>query len=162
MKLQLDPSRATGPGGDDYLEKVLAALSTGGNLKVELRGPVSHADRDRFYGELDIMVVPSLFESYGLTVIEALTAGCILLVTPDVGILEFIPENDSVCLAAGADVQSIKSGVNDAYLAAMRARDGSGSNSWEFRAEVVESINRKAFDGWSRLLRSAGSSQADG
>lgn len=160
--MQLDPSRATGPGGDDYLEKVLAALGTSSNLKVELPGPVSHADRDRFYGELDIMVVPSLFESYGLTVIEALTAGCILLVTPDVGILEFIPENDSVCLAAGADVQSIKSGVNDAYLAAMRARDGSGSNSWEFRAEVVESINRKAFDGWSRLLRSAGSSQADG
>ena len=144
----------TRPGSERYLGKVLAVLRASSELDVKLLGPISHSDREKFYDGIDIMVVPSLFESYGLTVVEALTAGCALLVTPKVGVLESIPAHESVIRSSGADVPSIKNGLNDAYLAAMRANGWSRAATMENGRKAANSINNKALDAWSKLLKS--------
>ena len=140
------------PGSEHYLEEVMAVLHANCDLDVEHQGPISHSGRDGFYSEIDVMVVPTLFESYGLTVIEALTAGCVLLVTPKVGILEAIPAHESVIRASGADVWSLKVGLKDAYRAAKCANGGSRTTNMEFWREVANGINNKALDAWSKLL----------
>nr|QQZ51588.1 glycosyltransferase family 4 protein [Phenylobacterium glaciei] len=75
------------PGSEAYLAEAETAAA---GAPVEFRGAIAHQHRDSFYGETDVMVVASSFESYGLTVIEALNEGCALVSTPQVGALEYV------------------------------------------------------------------------
>ena len=141
------------PGSEGYLEEVSAILRKNNSIKVELRGSVPHSQRDRFYGEIDVMVISSLFESYGLTVIEALAFGCALLVAPKVGILEFIPAHESLTIIPGADVAAIKAGLNQAYLAAIQPDRIDRRTSLGFATMVADAINSRALSAWTNLLK---------
>lgn len=145
------------PGSEGYLGGVSAILRKNGCANVELRGPVSHSERDQFYREIDVMVIPSLFESYGLTVIEAIAFGCALLVAPKVGILEFIPAHESLTIIPGTDVAAIKSGLNHVYLAAIQPDYVRRKTSPAYRNMVASAINSRALSAWTNLLRSGNS-----
>ncbi len=146
------------PGSEGYLEGVSAILRKNSSINVELRGPVSHSQRDQFYRETDIMVIPSFFESYGLTVIEALAFGCVLLVAPKVGILEVIPAHESLTIIPGADVAAIKASLNQAYLFATKPGRAQRATSVEYRKMVPDAINSRALSAWTNLLRNCDSS----
>ena len=141
------------PGSEGYLEGVSAVLRKSNSTNVELRGPVPHSQRDQFYGETDVMVIPSLFESYGLTVIEALAFECALLVAPKVGILEFIPAHESLTIIPGADVAALKAGLNEAYLAAIQPDGVRRRPSFAFHKMVADAINSRALSAWTNLLK---------
>ncbi|HEY5211989.1 MAG TPA: glycosyltransferase [Acidobacteriaceae bacterium] len=146
------------PGSEGYLEGVRAILRKSDSINVELRGPISHSHRDRFYRETDVMVIPSFFESYGLTVIEALAFECALLVAPKVGILEFIPAHESLTIIPGADVAAIKAGLNQAYLAAIQPERVRERPSLAFHKMVADAINSRALSAWTNLLKIGDSS----
>jgi glycosyltransferase involved in cell wall biosynthesis len=141
------------PGSEGYLEGVSAVLRKSNSTNVELRGPVPHSQRDQFYGETDVMVIPSFFESYGLTVIEALAFECALLVAPKVGILEFIPAHESLTIIPGADVAALKAGLNEAYLAAIQPDGVRRRPSFAFHKMVADAINSRALSAWTNLLK---------
>ncbi len=145
------------PGSEGYLEEVSAILRKSGSTNVELRGPVSHSQRDQFYCETNVMVIPSFFESYGLTVIEALAFECALLVAPRVGILEFIPPHESLTIFPGADIEAIKAGLNQAYLAAIQPDRVRRRPSLSFHRMVANAINSRALGAWTNLLKSGDS-----
>lgn len=145
------------PGSEVYLEEVSAILRKNPSVNVELRGPVSHSQRDQFYRETDVMVIPSLFESYGLTVIEAISFGCALLVAPKVGILEFIPAYESLTIIPGTDVAAIKAGLNQVYRAAIQPECVPGKMNPAFRNMVADAINNRALTAWTDLLRNGNS-----
>ena len=146
------------PGSEVYLEGVSAILRKSNSTNVELRGPVSHSQRDQFYRETDVMVIPSFFESYGLTVIEALAFECMLLVAPKVGVLEFIPAHESLTVIPGSDVAAIKAGLNHAYLAAIQPDRARRRPSLAFGKMVADAINGHALSAWTDLLRTDDSS----
>jgi glycosyltransferase involved in cell wall biosynthesis len=146
------------PGSESYLEGIRAILRESNSINVELRGPVSHSQRDQFYRETDVMVIPSLFESYGLTVIEALAFECALLVAPKVGILEYIPDHKSLTLIPGPDVAAIKAGLNQAYLAATQPDRARRRPSLAFGKMVADAINSQALSAWTNLLKIGDSS----
>ena len=148
--------RSARPGSEGYLEGVSAILRKSGSTNVELRGPVSHSQRDQFYCETNVMVIPSFFESYGLTVIEALAFECALLVAPRVGILDFIPPHESLTIFPGADIEAIKAGLNQAYLAAIQPDRVRRRPSLAFHRMVANAINSRALGAWTNLLRSGG------
>jgi glycosyltransferase involved in cell wall biosynthesis len=152
-RVRLVVGGAPRPGSESYLEGVHAILRKNNSTNVELRGPLPHSQRDQFYRETDIMVIPSLFESYGLTVIEALAFGCSLLVAPKVGILEFMPAHESLTIIPGADVAAIKAGLNQAYFAAIAPDRVRKATSLAYRKMVPDAINSRALNAWTDLLR---------
>ena len=140
------------PGCEGYLEKVQTLLKSGTCQNVEVVGPISHADRGRFYRDVDIMVVSSLFESFGLTVIEALTAGCSLLVAPLIGALEYISDTQSITVAQGDNVVSLKAGLKKSYSDFILSRHLLRKKNAEVGRCVVGEINKRALDAWTQLI----------
>ena len=64
----------TGSHGDDPLAPIIEHLGLTAN--VELRGWVADDELERLYGEATCVVFPTLFEGFGLPVLEAMARGC--------------------------------------------------------------------------------------
>ena len=58
--------------------------------RVEWRGFIAAADKERFFGEIDLLAMPSAFECFGLVAAEALSQGVPVLVSPTVGVAEWV------------------------------------------------------------------------
>jgi glycosyltransferase involved in cell wall biosynthesis len=58
--------------------------------RVEWRGFVAAADKARFFREVDLIAMPSEFECFGLVAAEALGEGVPVLVSPTVGLAEWV------------------------------------------------------------------------
>jgi glycosyltransferase involved in cell wall biosynthesis len=58
--------------------------------RVEWRGFVGAADKARFFREVDLIAMPSEFECFGLVAAEALGEGVPVLVSPTVGLAEWV------------------------------------------------------------------------
>lgn len=67
----------TGSHGHDPLAPLVREL--GLESFVELRGWLADGEIDRLYGTASIMVLPTLFEGFGLPVVEAMARGCPVL-----------------------------------------------------------------------------------
>lgn len=79
------------PGSERYAAQcrsVLQDLEDDGF--VEWIGPQRGENRNTFYNSLDLFVVPSLFESWGLTPLEALVRGIPVMCSPYLGVLEYV------------------------------------------------------------------------
>ncbi|WP_215580192.1 glycosyltransferase family 4 protein [Bacillus mycoides] len=59
---------------------------------IEFLGNVENIEE--FYGNIDIFVLPSRYEGFGLVVVEALAAGCAVVVSKLEGPLEIVKENE--------------------------------------------------------------------
>ncbi len=92
-ELQLVVGGRPRPGSESYFDHALASASPGA---VRWVGPVAPADRADFYRSVDLLIVPSKFESFGLVVAEALSCGRPVLVSSSVGILEHMPDSPAV------------------------------------------------------------------
>ncbi|MEA5153959.1 glycosyltransferase family 1 protein [Raineyella sp.] len=80
----IDPARRprlliSGGGDNDPLAAEVDRLGLGD--RVELAGWVPADEIDRWYAEATLLVFPTLFEGFGLPVLEAMSAGCPVLCT---------------------------------------------------------------------------------
>lgn len=140
------------PGSEGYLEQVKARCQAAPDVSIELRGAISHHARTAFYGETDVMVISSRYESYGLTVIEALVQGCAVLAAPNIGALEVVGEKLPLSIAAGADKSALTDGLSQAY-ARFHARTEVDRVATRVDAEhMVTAINHIARERWGALL----------
>lgn len=87
------------------------ALQTGTAQQVRFVGPVGDTDKWRFLAGARLLVLPSYNENFGIVVLEAMAAGCPVVVTPEVGLAAKVRE-------CGAG--QVVSGEADALAAAMR------------------------------------------
>lgn len=62
--------------------------------KIQFLGVLNIEDMKFFYKEMDIIVLPSKFEAFGLVLIEALSMGCAVLVSQNFGALTYIKDKD--------------------------------------------------------------------
>ena len=72
----------------------LNALIKGYNLEgnIEFLGNVENIEN--LYKDVDVFVLPSRYEGFGLVVVEALAAGCAVVVSKLEGPLEIVKENE--------------------------------------------------------------------
>ncbi|MBR7619228.1 glycosyltransferase family 4 protein [Phenylobacterium sp. 20VBR1] len=137
------------PGSEAYLAEAETAAA---GAPVEFRGAIAHQHRDSFYGETDVMVVASSFESYGLTVIEALNEGCALVSTPQVGALEYVDSPDFVTVAAGDDARAIADALEKAYVLVTGPTGRRRAAVRDVASSTVATINARALDSWMALF----------
>lgn len=97
----------TGGGTDDPLAADVARL--GLEDWVELRGWVSDEEIDRLYAQAGLLVFPTLFEGFGLPVLEAMSAGCPVLCT-DLPVLREVA-GDAAAYVDSADPAALATGI---------------------------------------------------
>jgi glycosyltransferase involved in cell wall biosynthesis len=142
------------PGSEFYYAQAQEVCRRqGGAVEIEFLGPVPHGERPRFYAATDLMIISSRFESFGLTVLEGMSAGCAILSTPDIGVLEYLPPHDRLFVAEGAKAVDLEHGLERA-LAHVSPRDEVGrARTQRYAADAVAAINSRAARSWSALLR---------
>jgi glycosyltransferase involved in cell wall biosynthesis len=137
-------------GSERYLAQV-REISTGiPGVEVTYCGPVSHADRPSFYANTDLFITPSLSESFGLTVLEATSAGCALLCSPHLGVLENFHTCPRVIVFDDLTSSGIEAGLDRAVLALKQA--GGRRLSMNAAANTVARINALADQRWRQFL----------
>lgn len=140
------------PGSERYLAKIQARCEAAPDVNIELRGAIPHGARTAFYGETDVMVVASRYESYGLTLIEALVQGCAVLAAPNIGALEVVGENMPLSLAAGSDSAALSEGLAMAYSRSHARTENDRITTRKDAERMVMAINQIARERWDALL----------
>jgi len=109
------------PGSERYYARVLrmAAISPRPE-KIVFLGPLRGQKRDDFYEQIDVFACPTRFESFGLTPLEALWHGKPVMVTENLGILEFVTDVSSMISLGKGTLDEIE----HAFGAAAAARSG--------------------------------------
>ncbi|WP_157588906.1 glycosyltransferase family 4 protein [Psychroserpens burtonensis] len=78
-------------------------------------GTLSKEEMADFYFKMDLIVLPSLNEAFGLVLIEALASGCNTLVSNRFGALDYIKEDVSHMTFSPLDVVDLKNKIIDAF-----------------------------------------------
>ena len=82
--------------GSGSNEEVLKSKIHTNNLEdeVDFLGVLSIEKMQQFYKEMDLIILPSKFEAFGLVLIEALSVGCPVLVSKKFGALTYIKDQE--------------------------------------------------------------------
>ncbi|MFL6088986.1 MAG: glycosyltransferase [Aeromicrobium sp.] len=98
-------------GGGPLLEDMQQhARQRGVTKRVEWLGFVSPDERDRFLAGIDVLVMPSTFESFGMSAAEAMLAGVPVIVSETTGIAEVIHRHDAGVVVA-PDAESVATAI---------------------------------------------------
>ena len=81
------------------LEDLARAL--GVHDRIEFTGAVSGAGKAALLHHARLLVLPSYSENFGNVVLEAMSAGRPVIVTPEVGVADIVRENDAGMVADG-------------------------------------------------------------
>lgn len=81
---------------------------------VQFLGRAGHEDLPALYASSDIVVVPSLSEGFGLSVIEAMACGCVVVASDLPAIREFVIEGENGFLATPGDPQALAASLGNA------------------------------------------------
>src|SRR5690606_28732796 len=77
-------------------------------------GNLSNEEMVDFYSKMDLIVLPSLNEAFGLVLIEALASGCNTLVSSQFGALDYIKEDVSSITFNPLNVEDLKIKIQEA------------------------------------------------
>jgi glycosyltransferase involved in cell wall biosynthesis len=142
------------PGSQNYCNRVKQFVeSTPLNECVEFVGPVAHEERIRFYADSDVFFATSQFESYCLTVLEALHSGCMVLAGPNLGVLEYVGHHHNLLTLSDLSRGAIAEGLEriserlDKHEAC-----GDPSGNEPDSVEVSQLVNSIAVQRWRDLL----------
>ena len=150
-RLRIQVGGAPRPGAEAYLREAKALASGTENLEVDFLGAISHADRPRFYDSIDALVVPSLFESYGLTVLEALACGRPVLCAPELGVLEYLPANPDILRFDNLSPAAVADTLDAFILRTVNAKDRPDDTARLVRQQIA-TINENAGRLWQVAL----------
>lgn len=141
-------------GSEAYAAQARAlAKAAPPHATIEFHGPVAHADRAAFYAGTDVFVAPSLFESYGLTVLEALSAGCAQVTAPELGVLEYLPAHARLSRTRSTEPGELAVALAVQFEIALASRvDDRGATS-AYAQRAIAAINSRATAQWLELLR---------
>ena len=97
--------------------------------RVRLSGTVVPATLSKFYDTADLLVMPSLFEGYGMVLAEAMARGLPIICTTGGAASETVPDTAAIKVAPGSPIAltaAIEKALNDRKLRARMA-----DASWE-------------------------------
>ncbi|MGE0865102.1 MAG: glycosyltransferase [Vicinamibacterales bacterium] len=139
-------------GTDDegYRGELEAQAAKGGVMaRVVFCGPVHGEAKSALMARAQVLVLPSYSENFGNVVLEAMAAGCPVVVTPEVGIADIVQASGAGLVLDGAP-EVLGSGLSrllhDAVLRrAMgeRGRAAASNYSWATVADRMERVYRE-------------------
>jgi len=81
--------------GEGSLKKELKEIASSKNVKINFLGKLNNADLIRLYGEYKFFVSASLYEGNPKAVLEAMSAGCIVLINQTPNVEEIIKNGEN-------------------------------------------------------------------
>jgi glycosyltransferase involved in cell wall biosynthesis len=135
------------PGYRSYLERLSGTLS----LRSRVTFLPFTRDVPQFMSALDVLVLPSFAETYGLVIIEAMAMGCPVVATNAGGVPEIINDEETGLLVSPRNQQELTEALSRIL------------SSFSLRARIVKSARSKALSCYDfnltvdRLLRSISS-----
>jgi glycosyltransferase involved in cell wall biosynthesis len=140
--------------GSEAYEQEARALAEGlpASAAVDFVGPVAHGARPEFYRDTDVFLVPSLFESYGLTVLEALAAGCATVCGPNLGVLEVLPPHPRLGIAAAVEPEALAVELKRQYRLALQQDEATRAATAAYCQQALSVMNARALDSWLELF----------
>jgi glycosyltransferase involved in cell wall biosynthesis len=123
------------------------ARETGVAERVLFLGPVHGADKAALLAGAEALVLPSYSENFGNAVLEAMAAGCPVVVTPEVGLAGVVRETGAGLVAAGDPISlgsALRELLNDPERRAEMGRRGAAAATrrfgWATIAERMEEV----------------------
>jgi glycosyltransferase involved in cell wall biosynthesis len=77
------------------------AVQAGVRERISFAGPVYGEEKSVLLSRASLLVMPSSSENFGNVVIEAMAAGCPVVVTPEVGAADIVRESGAGAVVAG-------------------------------------------------------------
>jgi len=87
------------------------AMNLGISDKVTFTGFISDEDRDRLYLVADVAVFPSLYEPFGIVALEAMAAGCPVVVSEVGGLKDVVQHGETGITVYPGDPHSVAWGI---------------------------------------------------
>jgi glycosyltransferase involved in cell wall biosynthesis len=94
-----------------YLSQLKQRLSPDAAKRVTFTGLVAHSEVPKYYAAADIYISPSLYESFGMSVIEAMVAGVPVVATRVGAVPDFVSHERSGLLVDAANPVAIADAV---------------------------------------------------
>ena len=131
--------RLAGPRSDEEY------ASTIPNFDAHWEGKLSPADLERAYRTASVFVLPSVFEGFGLTAVEAMAAGTPVVVADTCGVADFVADEDLGAVYRFGDGdeyrEALKTVLGDRDAYAERAKSFVANRLlWSHVAESYEKI----------------------
>ncbi len=101
---------------DGYLEQLRRKLSPAAARQITFTGLAGHDDVPTFYENADVYVGPSLYESFGVSIIEAMVAGLPVVATRVGAVPELITHGRTGLIVETADPEAIAAAVHELFL----------------------------------------------
>lgn len=121
---ELHVAGAPRPGSEHYADTIRRrAAESACASRILFHGPLRGPARDAFHAGIDIFACPSHFESFGLTVLEALSQGADVIATEAIGSLETLRGDDRITICPDPRPAAL---VTALERATARARRGKG------------------------------------
>jgi glycosyltransferase involved in cell wall biosynthesis len=97
--------------GDGEYKDLLRVFSNENNLNVEFHGYVSDKNISKLYEEIQLQIIPSIFEGFGLTVIEAMAKKIPVIATNVDGISDIVQHNYNGILVEYGNKQELANAI---------------------------------------------------
>jgi len=143
--------------GEGHLKESLEKFSRhmGLNREIVFPGFVPEADLPSYYSAADVFVYPSIYEPFGISVLESLLSGTPAITSEQAGILERLPKMDSVATIKPGNSKQLADKI--VHFLSTRNRVSSKEKqlltniySWQKSAEQITEIYSKVAKGERR------------
>jgi glycosyltransferase involved in cell wall biosynthesis len=124
-------------GGDGILRSCLENFIKKNNLEsnVHLLGTIDDAALNEWYNKVSVVIIPSMFEGFGLTAIEAMACGTPVIAT-DVDALRNVVKNGvNGLLVKYNDVRALSEKI--LYLLKKKSEQSKFSLNWQKKAQTI-------------------------
>jgi glycosyltransferase involved in cell wall biosynthesis len=88
-------SLVVGGDGPEKLKRTLTSLASelGIEKRIVWRGFVNAAGKDEFFDSIDVLAMPSQFESFGIVAVESMMRGVPVILSPTTGVAELVDKH---------------------------------------------------------------------
>jgi glycosyltransferase involved in cell wall biosynthesis len=146
-------------GTGDHLDQVKQqARALGLSDSITFAGFISDKDRDRLFRVANLATFPSLYEPFGIVALEAMAAGCPVVVASTGGLSEVVHLHETGLTVYPNDARSLAWGILQTLQhpdwARARAenalREAADLYSWRQIAEATGAIYERTYADWRR------------
>jgi glycosyltransferase involved in cell wall biosynthesis len=125
---------------------------------VTFAGFISDDERDKLYHVADAAVFPSLYEPFGIVALEAMAAGCPVVVAATGGLSEVVSSHDTGLTAPPSDPTALASSILHTLQhpdwsrvrAANALRVARDTFNWHTIAHATADVYRRTYAAWQR------------